>query len=133
MRERAKANRMQTDERRGTPRLQVLGRIQGRLLSLPLPVELRDLGPSGFSVESPLPFPLGARRLFLFTTAGGLQVLIEGAAAHCRHDDEAARYVTGFRFMHSRLTDTTADIGVLLDAMSGLADLEVDLKDGSIG
>jgi hypothetical protein len=124
---------MQISERRGVPRLQVLGRIQGRVVSLPLPVELRDMGPSGFSVESPLPFPLGARRLFLFTTAGGLQVLIEGAAAHCWHDGKAARYVTGFRFMHSRLTDTSADIGVLLDAMSGLADLEIDLKDGSIG
>jgi hypothetical protein len=124
---------MQIDERRDAPRLQVLGRIQGRLLSLPLPVELRDMGPSGFSVESPLPFPVGTRRLFLFTTAGGLQVLIEGAAVHCRHDGEDARYVTGFRFVHSRLTDTNGDIGVLLDAMSGLADLEVDLKDGSIG
>jgi len=108
----------------------VLGRIQGRLVSLPLPVELRDMGPGGFSVESPLPFPEGARRLFLFTTAGGLQVLIEGAAAHCRPDDRGdAGYITGFRFVRSRLTDTDADVVVLLDALSGLADFEADLKD----
>lgn len=121
-------------ERRRAPRLQVLGRIQGRLVSLPLPVELRDMGPLGFSVESALPFPQGARRLFLFTTAGGLQVLIEGAAAHCRpHRGDEARYITGFSFVGSRLTDTDADVTVLLDALSGLADLEADLKDKPIG
>lgn len=125
---------MQIHERRRAPRLQVLGRIQGRLVSLPLPVELRDMGPVGFSVESALPFPQGARRLFLFTTAGGLQVLIEGAAAHSRPDAIGdARYVTGFNFVHSRLTDTDADVTVLLDALSGLADLEADLKDNPIG
>jgi hypothetical protein len=121
-------------ERRRAPRLQVLGRIQGRLVSLPLPVELRDMGPLGFSVESRLPFPQGARRLFLFTTAGGLQVLIEGAAAHCRpYRGDDALYITGFSFVGSRLTDTDADVTVLLDALSGLADLEADLKDNPIG
>lgn len=92
------------------------------------------MGPLGFSVESALPFPQGARRLFLFTTAGGLQVLIEGAAAHCRpHRGDEARYLTGFSFVGSRLTDTDADVTVLLDALSGLADLEADLKDNPIG
>ncbi len=125
---------MPMKERRRAPRLQVLGRIQGRLVSLPLPVELRDMGPLGFSVESALPFPQGARRLFLFTTAGGLQVLIEGAAVHCRPDDgNDARYVTGFRLVQSRLTDTDADVSVLLDALSGLADLEADLTDTPVG
>jgi len=125
---------MPLNERRRVPRLQVLGRIQGRLVSLPLPVELRDMGPGGFSVESALPFPQGARRLFLLTTAGGLQVLIEGAVAHCRPDHNGeARYVTGFKFMRSRLTDTDADVGVLLDALSGLADLEAELNDNPIG
>ena len=125
---------MHVKERRRVPRLEVLGRIQGRLVSLPLPVELRDMGPDGFSVESPLPFPQGARRLFLLTTVGGLQVLIEGATAHCRPDDrDDARYVTGFRFVHSRLTDTNADVTVLLDALSGLADLEAELNDNPIG
>ena len=121
---------MPVTERRRVPRLEVLGRIQGRLVSLPLPVELRDMGPEGFSVESPLPFPQGERRLFLFTTAGGVQVLIEGGAAHCRPDGrDDTRYITGFRFVRSRLTDTDADIGVLLDALSGLADLEAELND----
>ena len=125
---------MQVNERRRVPRLEVLGRIQGRLVSLPLPVELHDMGPEGFSVESALPFPQGARRLFLFTTAGGFQVLIEGAAAHSRPDDGGdARYVTGFSFVHSRLTDTDADVTVLLDALSGLADLESELNDNRIG
>jgi len=124
---------MHLKERRRMPRLEVLGRIQGRLVSLPLPVELRDMGPDGFSVESPLPFPPGDRRLFLLTTAGGLQILIEGATVHCRPDDrEDARYVTGFKFVHSRLTDTNADVAVLLDALSGLADLEADFKDNPI-
>jgi hypothetical protein len=125
---------MHMKERRRAPRLQVLDRIQGQLVSLPLPVKLRDLGPLGFSVESALPFPQGVRRVFLFTTARGLQVIIEGAVVHSRSDDaDDARYVTGFRFVHSRLTDTDADVTVLLDAMSGLGDLEPDLKDEPIG
>jgi len=125
---------MHMKERRRAPRLQVLDRIQGRLVSLPLPVKLRDMGPLGFSVESAVPFPQGARRVFLFTTARGFQVIIEGAVVHSGADDgDDARYVTGFRFVHSRLTDTDADVTVLLDAMSGLGDLEPDLKDEPIG
>jgi hypothetical protein len=125
---------MHVRERRRAPRLEVLGRIQGRLVSLPLPVELGDMGPGGFSVESALPFPQGARRLFLLTTAGGLQVLIEGAVVHCRPDEGGdARYVTGFKFVRSRLTDTGADVTVLLDALSGVEELELDLKDEPIG
>ena len=99
-----------------------------------MPVKLRDIGPLGFSVESALPFPQGVRRVFLFTTARGLQVIIEGAVVHSRSEaGDDARYVTGFRFVHSRLTDTDADVTVLLDAMSGLGDLEPDLKDEPIG
>jgi hypothetical protein len=35
--------------------------------------------------------------------------------------------------VHSRLTDTNADVTVLLDALSGLADLEAELNDNPIG
>jgi hypothetical protein len=100
---------MPRKERRRAPRLQVLDQIEGRLVSLPLQVTLRDMGPLGFSVESALPFSPGASRLFLFTTAGGIQIMIEGAAVYSRPDDDGdARYITGF--------------SVLMDAISGLTE-----------
>jgi hypothetical protein len=119
------ADHMPRHERRHTPRLQVLNRIHGRLASLPVRLTLRDMGPRGFSVESAVAFPCGARRLFLFTTAAGLEVIIEGAVVYSRpHEGDESLHTTGFRFVHSRLTNTGADIDLLLDALTGVEEAE---------
>ena len=111
---------MPRHERRRAPRIQVLNRIRGQLASLPSGLTLREMGPRGFSVESGVLFPRGERHLFRFTTATGIQVIIEGAVVYCRRESgDESRWITGFRFVHSRLTDTGADINVLLDILIG--------------
>ena len=87
-------------------------------MSLSLSLTLRDIGSGGFSAESEVRFPVGARHLFRFTVATGAEVIIEAAVAHCQPCGDTT-YVTGFRFVHSRLTDTTLDIKTLLEATSG--------------
>ncbi len=114
---------MQGKERRRAPRLQVLNRVRGQLVSAAVRLKIREMGRGGFSVESAVAFPPGARRLFRFTTHSGVQVIIEGAVAHSRQESPHsgdARHVTGFRFIHSRLTDTAADITLLLEATTGM-------------
>ena len=107
---------MDRTDRRRAPRLQVLDRIHGSLVSLSLPLALGDISPGGFSVESEVQFPLGARHLFRFTTVAGVEVVIEGAVAYSRRRNDST-FITGFRFVHSRLTDTSRDIKALLAAM----------------
>ncbi len=44
-------------ERRTAPRVEVVDQLLGQIVTFPVRLLLRDLGPGGFSLEAPLPFP----------------------------------------------------------------------------
>lgn len=107
-------------ERRASPRLEVLDQLHGHLVSLNVQLEMRDLGPGGFSTESVVPFPLGARHHFRLTTADDVEVLIEAIVIHRRpaySADGLTHFIAGFAFVHDPVHDTAADICRLLDAI----------------
>jgi hypothetical protein len=90
-------------DRRATPRLEVLGQLHGYLVSLEVSLVVRDLSAGGFSVESVVPFPPGARHPFRFTASTGMEITVEAVVMHSRPHGLAggqALYVTGFAFCH---------------------------------
>jgi len=108
-------------DRRSTPRLEVLGRLHGHLVSLDVPITIGNLGLGGFSAESVMPFPLGARHQFRFTTDAGVEVNIQGVVVHRRPGysaDGLTFFVTGFAFVHDPVHDTARDIRLLLTSMT---------------
>ena len=108
-------------DRRSTPRLEVLGRLHGHLVSLDVPITIGNLGLGGFSAESVMPFPLGARHQFRFTTDTGGEVNIQAVVVHRRPGysaDGLTFFVTGFAFVHDPVHDTARDIRLLLTSMT---------------
>jgi hypothetical protein len=112
-------------ERRTSPRLEVVDQLFGEIVAFAVRLSVRDLGPGGFSIEGPLPFPKGAKYLFRFTTAAGDEVIIDAMSTYSRStgDTIAPSYVSGFAFLH-RSAETSVKVERLLDAM--LAGLEFD-------
>ena len=66
-------------------------------------------------------FPKGARHLFRFITAGGVQVVLQAVVAHCRPAgdfQDVPSYITGFSFVQDGSADVAVKIEVLLAAMT---------------
>lgn len=89
------------DERRRFPRFKVTSMIHGHWVELDLPVTIRDVSLGGFSVESPIAFPVGSDQTFLFSAADGRQTQ---AWCRCRHAratrvNGAPMCVAGFEFL----------------------------------
>jgi hypothetical protein len=106
-------------ERRHAPRLEVLEQLHGQLVSVKLPLVVREMGAGGFSVECPVPFPSGARHRFRFTLAGGGEVIVEAVGVHARSTSQTggtARYISGFAFCQDGHPETARAVRTLLDA-----------------
>jgi PilZ domain len=112
--------------RRRFPRLQVLGLVEGFLVPLDVPLEIRELSQGGFSVHSASPFPPGSQHHFRFTTTTHEEVTIDATAVHCRLTQADAgghvTYVTGFEFVSSQRTDEA--VGVLIDTLTSVLSLD---------
>jgi hypothetical protein len=66
-------------------------------------VVVRDVGPGGFSIETPIPFPRQSTHEFRFSgSQGGSDVVLRGESAHCLRvsgPDAEPRFLTGFTFV----------------------------------
>ena len=88
-------------ERRRFPRVAVMSRLRGYWVEFDVTVTVRDVSLGGFSVLSPVPFPIGSEQSFLFSTVDGRETL---ALVECRHCAPAAAtggplvYLAGLQF-----------------------------------
>ena len=88
-------------ERRRSPRVAVMSRLRGYWVELDVTVTVREVSLGGFSVLSPVPFPIGSQQSFLFSTVDGRETL---ALVECRHCAPAADprgrniYLAGLEF-----------------------------------
>ena len=98
-------------ERRRSPRVEILGRLHGLVVSLDAPVTVRDISLGGMSVETAFPFPVGARHEFQLTLGDGSTVVLVALVRHCRNRSSAGEtphYVTGFQFTDDDAGDPDA-------------------------
>jgi hypothetical protein len=89
-------------ERRRAPRIEVLGRLHGHVVSLNAPVTVREISLVGLSFSAPMPFPLSAEHEFRLTLGDGSAVLLRGRIVRCQdtHTPEGQRtYVMGVQFL----------------------------------
>jgi hypothetical protein len=103
-----------TDDRRRSPRVQLLGRLHGTMVSLDVPVDVIEMSLGGMSVETTISFPIGAVHTFSLTLGDGSTVELTGTVRHCRNvapSDAAPRYVVGFQFVD--------DGGDIVDSLIG--------------
>lgn len=112
-------------DRRDTPRIELLGEINGQVMPFALPVVLMDLSQGGFAIASSVPFMRNSEYTFQFN-ATRQHGPIRARHLHClrvSHGATSKSYVAGFSFV----VDLPADKEVVDDliaeanALMGLA------------
>ena len=82
--------------------MEVLGQLHGHLVALRLPVTVIDMGPTGFAIETPVPFPDRTPHSFRFTAAPDVEVVLTAVSVRSARLDrphQPPSYVTGFEFV----------------------------------
>lgn len=90
-----------SDDRRRSPRIELLGRLHGHSVSLDLPVRVVEISLGGMAVETSVPFPVGAIQLFRITLGDDSTTELSGRVMHSRNtapDGATPVFTTGIRF-----------------------------------
>jgi hypothetical protein len=107
-------------ERRRAPRVEVLGRLHGHVVSIDAPVTVREVSLGGLSFSSALNLPIGAVHEFRLTLGDDSSVLLRGRIVRSelrRSDDGSSVYVTGVQFVEEEAAEDAGSIGNLIDRM----------------
>ncbi len=107
-------------ERRQSPRLEVLDRLEIQLVSGTPAVQPHNLGAGGFSVSSEAAFSVGSVHRFVIRPSGGADVTsLEARVVYChRQPGSSSRFVSGLAFVVAT-DDDLKKIEGLLDSMTG--------------
>jgi hypothetical protein len=98
-------------ERRRSPRVEILGRLHGLVVTLDAPVMIREISLGGMSVETTFEFPAGIRQEFQLTLGDGSVVVVVGLVRHSHNTaalGDTPRYVTGLQFVDDDTGDPDA-------------------------
>ena len=110
-------------DRRRFPRFETMGRVVGTLLSLDLPVRVRDVGFGGFAIETVEPvLPEQIHRVRL-TTSNDWSTIVDAQSLHCRPScaaDGSPRYVTGFALLTPDSPETQRGIAKVIESITSL-------------
>src|SRR5262245_54496809 len=92
-----------SNERRRSPRIQILGRGDGHVASLDVAVKVREMSLGGLSMETEIPFPVGAQHDFSLTLGDGASVYLTGKVIYSREivaEDGSKLWLTGVEFVN---------------------------------
>lgn len=95
-------NAAMSDDRRRSPRIELLGRLHGHSVSLDLPVRVVQISLGGMAIETAVPFPVGAVHLFRLTLGDDSTTELTGRVMHSRNtapDGAVPVFTTGVQFI----------------------------------
>jgi hypothetical protein len=104
-------------ERRRSPRMEILGRLHGHVVSLDAPVVVREMSLGGMSLETHFPFPEGAIHEFRLTMGDDSTTLLRARIVRCREvaaADGSKAYISGVQFVEDEAPSDSA-ISTLID------------------
>ena len=89
-----------TSDRRGNPRIQILGRLHGRAIALDVPVRVTEISLGGMALVTDIPFPVGAVHEFQLTLGDNSVVMLRGRVAHCQKiESDGTQFLSGIQFV----------------------------------
>jgi hypothetical protein len=88
-------------DRRRNPRIQILGRLHGRIVAMDVAVTATEISLGGMAIQTEIPFPVGAIHEFQLTLGDESAVVLTGRIAHCQRvgGDESGGYLSGVEFI----------------------------------
>lgn len=98
---------MQIDRRR-SPRIELLGQVQGTNVTHGQAVCVREISLGGMAIETPMPFDVGTVHAFRLTLGDDSTVELVGRVMHSRRveaDGDALSYLTGIQFVDDESED----------------------------
>jgi hypothetical protein len=93
---------MKHDDRRSSPRVEMMGRMQGRTVALGLSVHVREISLGGMSVETAEPFELNSVHQFNLTLGDGATIRLTGRVlrtARVATEGHLVHFVSGIQFI----------------------------------
>ncbi len=109
----AATNATMTDDRRRSPRIELLGRVHGHSVSLDLPVRVVQISLGGMAIETAMAFPVGAVHLFRLTLGDDSTTELTGRVMHSRNtapDGATPVFTTGIQFVDGDSDDAVGDL-----------------------
>ncbi len=100
-----RAYALRAAERRRSPRIEILGRVRGHLVSLDMPIVIRDMSLGGMSMETIVPFEVGSVHEFRLTLGDDSWLLLRGEVRHSRNiapPGAAPCYQCGVQFVDDK-------------------------------
>ena len=87
-------------DRRRNPRIQLLGRLHGRVVALEVAVTVTEISLGGMAIETEIDFPRGAEHEFKLTLGDDSTVRLRGRIAHSqRLAGDPPRFLSGIEFI----------------------------------
>jgi hypothetical protein len=120
------ASSLDFDERRRTPRVEMLGLVHGEILRLATPVDVREVGLGGFSVRTAEPLELGAIHDFKLTVNAWSTVELRARVVHCRPNPDTSSlrgFVSGLEFV-GRAPNDPSPAAELIDRITSVLSFE---------
>ncbi|HUL73815.1 MAG TPA: PilZ domain-containing protein [Vicinamibacterales bacterium] len=105
-------------ERRRSPRIEILGRVRGHIVSLDAPVVVREMSLGGMAMETAFPFDVGSIHEFRLELGDGSWVMLQGQVRHSRNVAVAGApplYVTGIQFVDQAPPEGATTVADLID------------------
>jgi len=110
-------------ELRRALRLEVSGNVTTRLVALDLGVHLRDVGPGGFQISSPVPIAPESVHTVQFTLPDGWTTTLTARTVHARRVPSPigpATYAVGFAFVFNPAEGTEHAVAHLIDRLTAV-------------
>lgn len=88
-------------DRRRNPRIQILGRLHGRIVAMDIAVTATEISLGGMAIQTDIPFPVGAVHEFQLTLGDESSVVLRGRIAHCQRvgDELGGKFLSGVEFV----------------------------------
>lgn len=113
----ARAAATAIDDRRRSPRIELLSRLHGHSVSLDLPVRVVQISLGGMAIETAMPFPVGAVHQFRLTLGDESTTELTGKVMHSRNTapaDAPPVFTTGVQFIDDEADDAAQLVGDLI-------------------
>ena len=88
-------------ERRRSPRVELMGRVHGKLVPADVSITVREISLGGMSILTGHAFDEGSVLSFVLTLGDGAGVLVAGRVVYSRpaDSDNARAFITGLEFV----------------------------------
>jgi hypothetical protein len=109
-------------DRRWTPRLKVLEKIEGRIMPQDVAIAVLNLSRGGFLIQAPIEFPIGSIQQFRFRIAAAEPITLHAQVIHARRDAGRATgpYVIGFEFADATTPTGARAIDTLMELVEAM-------------